>query len=69
MLRARGLEPTPNHKHIDDIHDVRMLHGLENLDFAKSSHRHAFFLVVHEDVFQSHGASCRDLNRFVDFTG
>lgn len=67
--KNKGPELTPNHKHIHDIHDAWMLHGFENLDFPKSSDRHALFLIVHENAFESHGSPSRYLNRFVDFTG
>ena len=47
--RSGGCKLTSNDNHIDDVYYARVFESFEDLDFSKSSDRHPFFLVVHED--------------------
>ena len=60
--------PTPDDKHIQDIHDIGMAQSLEDLDLPKGSHRHAFLLVVHEDTFEGNKSLGGFLDGLVDFS-
>lgn len=62
-LKAKKLRPgnvrtnrgrTSNDEHVRDIDNTGMVESFQYFDFSKSGNRHALFLIVHKDAFESH---------------
>jgi hypothetical protein len=66
---SKEREPTSNNNHINDIYDARVFESFEDFDFSKSSDRHPFLLVVHENPLKGNDLSRSFLNRLVYLTG
>ena len=49
VRRRKRSKLTSNNNHINDVDDARMSESFENLYFSKSSDRHPFLLVMHEN--------------------
>ena len=59
---------TPHDKHIQNLHNARMIESFQDLDFPKCSYRHSFLLVMHQDPLQCNNGACGFINGFVHFT-